>query len=634
VPISDRNPVFACSWRLLVSAAACLFFCPGPGRAQSEGKADVAAALDQMEVKRAVVLDAQSSARTLLSGSVGAAAILPASLVVDLTGKEGPAASRVLKDDQSDLPAPEPVILDTLELRDMDINDVLKLLAQKSGLNIIAGKSITGRVTIFLTRVDVRDALMIILKANDLAFIEDKGVLQIVTAAEYEQVNGRKFGSRLLREMVTLQSLKALDAVAILTQIKSPEGKIVADERSNTVYIEDSAEKVKYLEEYLRMIDLPVESRMFKLEHTQAETLAGKVSDLLGSKSGTVKFDALSNKLFVTDTARNLAMIERVVRQLDVARDTAVFKLSYAKAETILASITPMLTKDIGHAEVDARSNTVIVTDILPKIDQVRTVVRSLDAVDRQVLIEARILEVGLTDKFKMGIDWQTIIPNFHNFKFHSNNGFGLGSAVSEKGVMSIGTMNASDYAATIEAISGLVNTHILSNPRIAVVNNQEAQILIGTTKPYVTTTTTTTSTGPTVSETVNFIDVGVKLFVTPNIHDDGYVTMKIKPEVSTASTSVITSQKNEIPIVDTSKVETTVRVKDGITIIIGGLIKDELTNVHDKVPVLGDIPVLGRVFRHDTRDSYKKEIVIFLTPHIITGDVAADPDVRKTPPP
>ena len=159
---------------------------------------------------------------------------------------------------------------------------------------------------------------MIILKANDLAYIEDKGVLQIITMAEYEQVNGRKFGSHLVREMVTLQSMKAVDAVAVLNQVKSPEGKIVADERSNSIYIEDSAEKIKYLEQYIKMIDFPLETRMFKLQYAQADALAGKIQELLGAKSGTVKFDALSNKLFVTDSLKNIAMIEKVVQQVDV----------------------------------------------------------------------------------------------------------------------------------------------------------------------------------------------------------------------------------------------------------------------------------------------------------------------------
>jgi type II secretory pathway component GspD/PulD (secretin) len=151
-----------------------------------------------------------------------------------------------------------------------------------------------------------------------------------------------------------------------------------------------------------------------------------------------------------------------------------------------------------------------------------------------------------------------------------------------------------------------------------------EARILVGSSKPYVTTTTTAPSSGPvTVSEEVKFIDVGVKLVVTPVIHKDGYITMKIRPEVSSAATSLKTGQNNLIPIVDTSEVETTVRVKDGVTIMIGGLIKEEKSRGDFKVPVLGDIPLVGSAFKSQSRGKEQSEIVIFLTPRIISGDVS-----------
>ncbi len=526
------------------------------------------------------------------------------------------------------------IMLDALELRDMDINDVLKLLAQKGSLNVIAGKSITGRVTMYLQNVDVRDALIIILKANGLAYYEEYGVLQIMTAQEYEQLYGVKFGVVTKRRILRLQSISPDDAMAILNQAKSTLGKIVADNQSNTIMIEDVPSNIGYLERYARMIDAPLESRVYKLQHAQAEALGAKIQEMLSPKVGKVKFDALSNKLFIKDTTIKLDEIEKVIKQIDVSRETEVFDISYAKAEDVIKSIAPMLTKDIGRADADVRSNSVILTDIAPKIEQMRKVIRALDKDEKEVLIEARIIQINLDDKFKMGIDWKAIIPKFHDLTLdNTTHGFGLGDTVSPQSIVSIGTLDQSDYSAVLSAISSLGKSKVLSSPSIAVVNNQEAKILVGTTKPYVTTTTTTTASGPaTTAETVNFIDVGVKLHVTPTVHDDGYITMKIKPEVSTATQSVMTSQKNEIPIVDTSEVDTTIRVKDGVTIIIGGLIKDEITDTRNKVPVLGDIPILGRAFSHINKGNTKTEIVIFLTPHIITGDVRSDPDQYTVP--
>ncbi|MBZ0167353.1 MAG: type II and III secretion system protein, partial [Candidatus Omnitrophica bacterium] len=140
-----------------------------------------------------------------------------------------------------------------------------------------------------------------------------------------------------------------------------------------------------------------------------------------------------------------------------------------------------------------------------------------------------------------------------------------------------------------------------------------------------VTSTTTTPASGPTTTaEAVNFIEVGVKLYVTPTIHKDQFITMKVKPEISSVTRNVITSNNNSIPVVETSEAETTVTVKNGVTIFIGGLIRDELINSHSRVPVLGSIPFIGVAFRGDDEFTRKTETVIFLTPKIITGDVPA----------
>jgi len=184
------------------------------------------------------------------------------------------------------------MILDTLELKDMDINDVLKLLASKSGLNIIAGKSITGRVTIFLQNVDVHDALTIILKSNDLAYMEDRGVVQIMTASEYEQTTGHKFGVSTESTIVTLQSAKASDVAAILNQVKSQGGKIIADDQSNSIIVQDVPEKMVQLLDYIKTIDAPTETRVYKLQHIAGEALVAKLQEMLSPKIGNVKFDS------------------------------------------------------------------------------------------------------------------------------------------------------------------------------------------------------------------------------------------------------------------------------------------------------------------------------------------------------
>jgi general secretion pathway protein D len=522
------------------------------------------------------------------------------------------------------------MVLDTLEIKDMDINDVLKLLASKSGLNIIAGKSITGRVTIFLQNVEVHDALTIILKANDLSYMEGHGVLQIMTGAEYEQVTGHKFGVSTDSAIFSLQSAKASDVAAILNQVKSASGKVIADDQSNSIIIEDVPEKMKQLLDYIKTMDAPTQVEVYKLQHIPGEPLVAILLEMTSPKIGSVKFDSFSNKLFIKDTPIKLMEIMKYIGQIDIPRETRVFNINYAKADDLAKTVGLMLTKNVGSLEFDARSNTVVVMDIPAKIDEIGAMITALDKHDKEVFIEAKIVQVTLGDNYQMGINWEKIIPNVGHTVVDLHSNFSLPSAItSGLGTATVGTLNRDTYNVVLQALDTFGKSRTLSNPHLAVINDHEASILIGTTIPYTTSSVTTTASGPSTSaESVNFIDTGVKLHVTPTIHEDGYITMKIKPEISNEESNPFTAPDGSlIPIIDTSEVQTTVSVKDGVTIIIGGLIKDELINNKSKVPVLGDLPFLGKAFNTENRNMQKTEIVIFLTPHIINGDVRADPE-------
>jgi len=415
--------------------------------------------------------------------------------------------------------------------------------------------------------VGVRDALQIILESNDLAYVEEGGIIKVLTAQDFQQLYGYKFGQKTETKLVQLEYAKADEVLPVLGQMKSQLGTVTADTKSNTLIITDRPEKILLMEEVIRRADIPL--------------------------------------------------------------STKVFSLRYAKADEVASKIQNLLTKNIGKIEFDDRSNKIFVTETKEKINEILKMIEAFDEKHTEVLIEAKILQITLSDQYKMGIDWQAIVSDFHTLDFASN--FDVLSSTDKSGKLSIGTIASDDYSVLIEALETVGETNILSNPRIAVINNEEAKILVGSSEPYVTSETTTTASGPvTTAESVNFIEVGVKLFVTPTIHGDGYITMKIKPEVSSLTGYVTTSTNNKIPTVDTSEAETTVTAKDGVTIIIGGLIKEQDIRTVNKVPILGDIPFLGSIFRNEDKSVTKTEIVIFLTPRIITGDRLSGEDILK----
>jgi type II secretory pathway component GspD/PulD (secretin) len=455
-------------------------------------------------------------------------------------------------------PQPPKIIIDTLELKDMDMLDVLKLLSQKSGLNIVAGKNINAKITIYLKGVDVRDVLRIILETNDLAYEEDGNIIKVITARDYETIYGNRFGDKSQVKIVRLQNATVADLIPLLTQLKSTNGKVLSDDKSNTVVLMETPAKIESMLSLIKKIDVPVQ--------------------------------------------------------------TKVFSLNYAKAEEVEKKLSEALTKNVGKIKVDKRSNKLYVTDTPTKMREISGIVSAFDVRHQEVLIEAKIVQVILSDEYKMGVDWDALLRRYHNLDLTSN--FNVLSSTDKKGKFSIGSIESDDYTVVVEALNSVGTTNTLSSPRIAVINNEEARILVGSTEPYVTTTTTTPASGPTTTaESVSFIDVGVKLFVTPTINEESFITMKIRPEVSSVTDFLTTSQNNKIPIVETTTAETTVMVKDGVTIVIGGLIKDELIDSVNKVPFLGDLPLAGFVFRNKDKLTRKTELVVFLTPHIISGD-------------
>lgn len=187
-------------------------------------------------------------------------------------------------------------------------------------------------------------------------------------------------------------------------------------------------------------------------------------------------------------------------------------------------------------------------------------------------------------------------------------------------------------HLATMEFLKIFGDTKILSTPRILALNNQEAKILVGTKEAYITTTTTSIGDSPVDSQAVNFVDVGVKLYVTPTVNRKGYITLKIKPEISSAKTTDIKSndKTTQVPIVTTTEAETSVMVKNGVSVIIGGLKKITREKERKQIPILGDIPFLGAPFRNNKDEWTKNEVVILLTPYIISGDKPLEEELRE----
>lgn len=449
--------------------------------------------------------------------------------------------------------------IEAIDLKEMDVSDVLKYFSVESGVNIVKSPNVRGKVSIFLKEVTALEALKIVVDTYGWVQVEDDHLITVMTDKDYEIKFGYKYGTQQQETLIVniaFSSPKKLEAV--LAQVKSEEGQIIPDEKSGTLILMDTPAKVQQM--------------------------------------------------------------QSLIRQLDVSTETKVFDLSYANIESMAAVIETVLTPDIGELRFNKRTKRLIVSDTYPTLKKVEQLIATFDEKHREVLIEAKIIQVTLDDEYKFGVDWQGLVRDNHNLT--ATGDFDILGLGDKKGTIQIGTIEDDDYSFLLEALKTVGDSRILSSPSIATLDGEEAKILVGSTEPYVTTTTTTTATGPsTTAEDVKFIDVGVKLFVTPNIHRDGFITMRVRPEVSSVVRNLVTSNNNVIPVVDTSEAETKVMVKDRTTVVIGGLIKEESIQADNQIPLLGDVPVLGVAFRNKRDFTRVTEIVIFLTPRIVTGD-------------
>lgn len=446
----------------------------------------------------------------------------------------------------------------SVDLRQIDILAVMKFLAGEGDLNIATGKNVGGRVRLFLKDVTIRDVLDIIALTYELAYVVQNNIIHVMTEADYQRLFGASFADQRQIKRLQLKYGDPTSVAALLGNMKSEVGRVIADAQTRTIVLIDVPEKLE------QMV-------------AAAESM------------------------------------DRATRM-----HTEVYELRYGKAEDVAAEVEKVITPQIGTVRLDKRTNTLVVNDLLPNMPEVKRVIEAFDRKTREVIIEAMILQVRLDDEFQAGVDWERLFKDIKELNLKGT--FPISPALSTSGKLTVGTLATDNFTVVLEALQAVGTSNVLSKPRIAVVENEEAQILVGTREALVTSKVTQTQQADTTSEEITFVDVGVQLKVIPSINQDGYVTMKIKPGVSSVTRTLTTASGNQIPIVETSSAETTVLVKDGTTIVITGLMKDETVETTKKIPFLGDIPILGLVFQSRYESVVKTELVFFITPTIFSG--------------
>lgn len=300
---------------------------------------------------------------------------------------------------------------------------------------------------------------------------------------------------------------------------------------------------------------------------------------------------------------------------------TEVFNLNFANAKDLEKTVSKLVSSD-GKVGIDDRLNSIVVIDTAANLQRIGQVLRKLDVKAPQVMIEVLIVNVKLTDELKMGVDWTKL----GDAKNYFTQGLNITGSANPYGKV---TFSSTPGNWSLQGLIDFVETNkdvrILANPKVLVLNNHTATIVAVDEIPYKE--LSETSAGGSIG-TVSFKEAGIKLEVTPQITNDGYIIMHIRPEQS-AQTGTFTIDNSETPIIETRRTETTLRVRDGQTIIISGLRKSEPSVVESKIPILGDIPFIGVLFRKVDTDIIESELGVFITPHIYTDGKLTDEELK-----
>ena len=287
-----------------------------------------------------------------------------------------------------------------------------------------------------------------------------------------------------------------------------------------------------------------------------------------------------------------------------------VYRLKYAKASEVQLTLEGMSER--ANIKADELTNSIVVTDIVGNIKNYDEIIKELDSFQPSVMIEAEIFEVALDNLRNIGIEWGA---DYNHNEHQLNVQSPFASSLTNL-FLSYKNLKSAQVQLMLNALRKDTESHLLSSPRIVTMNGQEAKILVGERVPYVK-ASTATSAGAVLQE-VEFVDVGILLKVTPRILvEEELIFIDVQPEVS----EVMDMEVQGVPRIGTREASTRVAIKNGETIVIAGLIKKDAIQANSSLPLLGRIPLLNWLFKSSNDTRVDRELIVFITPHILTRE-------------
>lgn len=554
----------------------------------------------------------------------------------------------------------------TLNLKDADIVEVIQMVSDVTGRNFVVDQRVRARVTVISARPLTPDALyetfLSLLQVHGFVAVPSGAVIRIVPEASGRHVGSGELAEpyahpddELVTQVIPVENVPVNQLVPVLRPLLPQFGSISAFAPTNMLIVSDRAGNVDRLVSIVRRIDRAGddEVEVVRLSHAGATEMVRLMQALTqgqqrgeGATVPSLVADERTNSVLLGgDRGQRLrlrALIAHLDTPLDTEGSTQVVYLRYGDAENVAAILTGYADNRNAGGErgdqarvsilPDTTTNALVITAPPGTMRDIRSIVEQLDIRRAQVLVEAIIVEVTSDRTAEFGIQW-AVDPRDSGRDAAAVINFGRGGA----GLIQIGTdpssvappdgltlgvgrirSGATSFGALLRALAGDANTNILSTPHLMAMDNEEAEINVGQTVPFVSGQFTGTGTGAgqiNPFQTINREDVGLRLRITPKINEGDAVQLLIEQEVSSLSQAPV----GAVDLVTNKReIRTRVIVEDGDIIVLGGLMDESLQENQERVPILGSIPILGHAFRYQRASTVKRTLLVFLRPQII----------------
>ena len=567
----------------------------------------------------------------------------------------------------------------TFNLKDADIETVIATVSEFTGKNFIIDPRVKGKVTIISSRPMDRDevyqAFLSLLEVHSFAAVHSGNVIKIVPDVNAKQSNtpvvehsSGLSGDEMVTQVIEITNVSAAQLVPILRPLIPQQGHLAAYAPTNVLIVSDRADNVRRLIRIINRIDVATASdiEVFPLKHASATELVRILETLRrqekraepkgGIGDGPVLVaDERTNSILISGDKADRLSIRAIVSHLDTPLETTgnthVVYLHYAQAEDLVPVLTGLgetleqEKKGGGKAaaapvnrlqlniQAHESTNALVITAAPDLFRNLERVIRQLDVRRAQVLVEAVIAEVSNNRIAELGVQWLFDgRPGgdgpVGGTNFGSSNIVGVASSIAAGQVPSIspgvfaglGQFDSDNvnFAALVNALEGDGTSNVLSKPTIVTLDNEEAEIVVGQEVPFVTGSFSSTGTGSTPTnpfQTIQRENVGVTLKVKPQINEGDAIQLEIEQKSDSLAASSVSAADL---ITNTRSIRTSVLVDDGGAIVLGGLVTDDLRETEQKVPGLGDIPLLGALFRYRQTTKDKTNLMVFLRPKIL----------------